>query len=130
MRCTATAEIANELKTKAAVRNQNALEPTAASKAAAGSAKLVGASPGTTVGVAAPPRRGAARRKTPCKGTVAAARMTANVISALRQPCSSISQFDSGEKTKLANPPTSVTAVNACRRRSWNHFVTTVKAAS
>jgi hypothetical protein len=36
----------------------------------------------------------------------------------------------SGEKTKLAKPPISVTAVSACRRRTRNHLVTTVNAAS
>src|SRR5919201_591014 len=52
------------------------------------------------------------------------------VISASHQPWASMSQFDGGEKTKLAKPPTSVTAVSACRRRWRNHLVTTVNAAS
>jgi hypothetical protein len=130
MRWTATAETANELRTNAAVRNQNALEASAAPAATAGSASGAGGSPGTSTGAARSLRCGVGRRKRACRGTVAAARMTASVIRAWRQPCRSISQFDSGEKTKLAQPPTSVTAVSACRRRSRNHLVTTVKAAS
>src|ERR671937_3048845 len=118
MRCTATAEMANELSTNAAVRYQNAGDLNAAVTAICGSATGAGA------------RLGAGRRKSACNGAVVAARITASVSSALRHPCTSINQLESGEKTKLAHPPTRVTVVSARRRCSRNHFVTTVKAAS
>src|SRR5919197_4328006 len=127
MRWTATAEIANELSTKARVRYQKALEPIAAATWRFGSA--AGGSPGN-LGVDGCDCCGARRRKRPCSGTVVAARIAASVISASRQPWASIRRLDNGEKMKLAKPPISVTAVSACRRRTRNHLVTTVKAAS
>src|ERR671930_1524647 len=130
MRWTATAEMANELSTKAAVRYQKALEPIAATAATWRSASADGGSPGTSAGAHGSVCSGARRTKNAWSGTVVAARTTASVTSALRQPWASIRRFDNGEKTKLAKPPISVTAVSACRRRPRNHLVTTVKAAS
>src|SRR5919198_2969814 len=115
--------MANELRTNAVVRYQNALVPIAALTAIAGSWRGAGGSPGTSDGVPGSSRAGAGRMTSACSGTVTAARIRASVISARRQPWRSISQFDSGEKTKLAKPPTSVTAVNAWRRRVLNHLV-------
>src|SRR5437016_653556 len=117
MRWTATAEIANELRTNAAVRYQKLLDATAATGPLAESSG-VGGSPGTSDGEFRSELLGAGRRKRKCSGTVTTARVIDSVIKAWRQPCVSISQLDSGEKTKLAQPPTSVTAVSACRRRS------------
>src|SRR5919108_1711087 len=101
--------MANELNTNAAVRYQNPLDPTAASAATVPSANADGGPLGGNGDESRLP--GAGRRKSPCSGTVVQPSTTASVSSASRQPNASINQFDSGEKTKLAKPPTSVTTV-------------------
>ena len=65
-------------------------------------------------------------------GMVIAARITARITSASRQPWASMSACDSGRKMKLASAATRVRAVSAWRRcpAAGNHLASTTNAGS